>query len=198
MKLISEITLTLALGVAAAGCSGGGGGGGGGLPFSPSGGSTPSNTPSVPTAPSAPTPSGGGSTSGGGGGFSAGVAAVESSSGSESAPVASYTALAPSKAFALATVPEDFAFATLRTVAFTVSAVDVHRKPVGRVTLTVTADGARVFKGRTDAKGALGGQFQVSSAAQEVTFELATIGIPNTKTLAPADQLAVAFGPEAN
>ena len=117
---------------------------------------------------------------------------------SESAPITSYTALAPSKAFALATVPEDFAYATLRTVEFTTNAVDVHRRPLAMVTLTVRAEGVQVFKGRTDAKGDISGQFQVSSAAQEVSFDLATIGIPNTKTVAPADQLSVDFGPEAN
>ena len=137
-------------------------------------------------------PSSSGAPSGDLGFDAASIGAVLTSS---EAPVASYTALAPSKAFALATVPEGFAYETLRTVDFALDAVHLDGQPVANTLVTIRVEGAVVFLGRTDAQGELRGQLQISSAAQSVRFDLATIGINNSKTIPAADSMSLSFAP---
>lgn len=182
----------LILSTSLVGC--GGSSGSGGLPLSAASDAA-LGTPSSPAAPAAPSVP---ATSGGVSGGVATEASVSSVASSSAAAVASFTELAPSKAFALATVPEGFSYETLRTIAFEVEATDVHGQAIADTTLSVHGAKGVVFKGRTDAQGKLSGQFQVPSAAAEVRFELATIGINNEKTIALADSLSVAFGPFSN
>ncbi|HBP16730.1 MAG TPA: hypothetical protein DEA08_02915 [Planctomycetes bacterium] len=183
-RLLTSTLLALSLGTVFAGCSGGGGGGGGSsTPSTPSSGGFVAD----PIPPTDPVPAfpGGGST----GGTTTPVAPLTSTS---EAPLTSE--LAPSKAFELAEIPADFDFATVRSVAFDVKAAFTDASPVANTLLQIRVGDEVVYKGLTDAQGALTGVLQVSSAVKELRFELATIGIQAAQTIALSDSVAIRFG----